>query len=77
MEFNISHKTDPETKNFKIVIEGDKEFSDAIKKSSIFFNDLMNTLLNQIAEIYKKKKQKSLIPIEIQKDEESSTPKLK
>lgn len=77
MEFNISQKTDPETKRFKIVIEGDKEFSDSIKKSGIFLNDLMNTFLQEVAEIYKKKKQKPLIPIEILKDEELSDSKLK
>lgn len=65
MEFNISQKTDPETKGFKIVIEGDKEFKGALNKSAVFFNDLMNTLLNQIVEIYRKEKQKPLTPTEL------------
>ena len=79
MEFNISHKVDPETKNFKVVIEGDKEFNDALNKSAILLNDLLHTFLKQLAgEILTKKKQKSLIPTEIhKKDEKLSDSKLK
>lgn len=72
MEFNISKKTDPETKSFKVVIEGDKEFNDALDKSAIFLNDIMEKFLSQMVKIYNTKKQKPYTPTEFTKVDDLS-----
>lgn len=58
MEFNFSQKTDPETGNIKIVIEGDKQFVDVatiIKNSlSLTFMDTISQLIKQSLEKHEK-----------------------